>query len=103
MVTEIVFFDLPHNTRAADAQELYLRTAQDWVRNPDLIEKYCFFDAEQALGGAIYVWPDRAAAERWHGPSYCKMVEDLYGSRPRIQVLDALVHVDPLRRKIEAL
>jgi hypothetical protein len=45
MITELVFFDLPKGTTRTQALELYRKSAEPWLRNPDLIEKYYFFRA----------------------------------------------------------
>ncbi|MGO9772650.1 MAG: hypothetical protein ACLPSW_24480 [Roseiarcus sp.] len=103
MVTEIVFFALPKGTTRADALALYRRTADKWLANPDLVEKYYFFDEERSLGGGVYVWRTREAARRWHGEEYQRMVQSLYGAPPRMQILDALIHVDPIAGRIEEL
>jgi hypothetical protein len=96
MITEIVFFDLPAGISRAEALALYRQTAGGWLTNPDLIEKYYFFDEERHLGGGIYIWRSREAALRWHGEDYVQRVRALYGSLPRMQILDALLHVDPI-------
>lgn len=95
MIVELVLFDLPAGATRATAMALYEKTAARWTENPDLIEKYYYFDPETGEGGGVYVWPDRAAAERWHGPDYRKMIADTYGASPRIRLLDALMHVAP--------
>lgn len=95
MIAELVFFDMPPGTTREDALVLYKKTAEKWLANPDLIQKYYYFDPVNKVGGGVYVWKDRAAAERWHGSEYRQMVQATYGSPPRIQILDALLHVDP--------
>jgi hypothetical protein len=96
MIAEIVFFDLPTGIKRADALVLYRQSASGWLSNPDLVEKYYFFDEERHLGGGIYIWRTRQAALRWHGKDYVRRVQSLYGTPPRMQILDALVHVDPV-------
>jgi hypothetical protein len=101
MIVEIVTFDLPQDTTRAEALVLYKKSAATWANNGDLVEKYYFFDAEKCLGGGVYIWPDRAAAARWHGESYRNRVRSLYGAPPRIEILDALMRVDPLAKRVE--
>ena len=103
MITEIVFFDLPKGITRADVTKLYETTAPKWAVNEDLYEKYYFFDEEKSLGGGIYVWKSREAAARWHGSEYYRMIEDLYGSSPRIQILDAIIRVDSLAGTVHHL
>jgi hypothetical protein len=101
MIVEAVFFDLPAGTTRAAALGLYRRSAGNWAENPDLIEKYYFFDEARSLGGGVYVWPDREAARRWHGAEYEATVAEVYGAPPKIQILDALIRVDPGASRIE--
>ena len=101
MIVEIVFFNLPAGTTRAAALVLYRKSAGNWAENPDLIEKYYFFDEARSLGGGVYVWPDRESARRWHGADYEAMVADVYGAAAKIQVLDALIRVHPEDSRIE--
>ena len=96
MIAEIVYFDLPPGTDRAAALALYRQSAVKWIANPDLIEKFYFFEAVNCVGGGVYFWPSREAANRWHGEEYRGMVRSLYGSESRVQILDALMHVDPI-------
>jgi hypothetical protein len=64
MIVEIVLFDLPKGATRETAMALYEKTAARWAENPDLIQKYYYFDPDAGEGGGVYIWPDRAAAER---------------------------------------
>ena len=103
MIVEIVSFKLPPPTSREATVALYNKTAPNWLANPDLVEKYYFFDAERSLGGGVYVWRSREAAERWHGEDYRNMIRSLYGSEPHIEVREALIHVDPLKATVTQL
>lgn len=95
MIAELVFFDLPKSTTRSQALELYRKTADAWLENPDLVQKYYFFDEGAAIGGGVYIWETREDALRWHGEEYKRRVVALYGSAPRIQIMDVLLHVNP--------
>lgn len=97
MITELVFFDLAKGTTRAQALDLYRQTAGGWLKNPDLVQKYYFFDETRSIGGGVYIWPSREVAEKWHGDAYKEKVRLIYGSPPRIEILDAVIHVDPPR------
>lgn len=103
MVTELVFFDMPKGCTRARALELYRGTAGKWLANPDLVQKYYYFDEEKGVGGGVYIWRSREAAERWHGEDYRQAIRAHYGSEPKIQILDALIHLDPPAQKMEEL
>jgi len=95
MIIETVLITLPKGTDLSAAMALYEKTAAHWAANPDLIEKYYFFDPTTGEGGGVYFWPDRAAAEKWHGADYRQMIANVYGAEPRIRIFDALMHVRP--------
>lgn len=103
MIIEIVTFDLAQGTSRADALALYQQSAGRWLRNPDLIEKYYFFDEATCQGGGVHIWPSRAAATLWHGADYQLMIAALYGVQPRVQIMDALLHVVPGTGQVVAL
>jgi hypothetical protein len=94
MITELVFFDLPHGATREEALAKYRQTAPAWSQNEDLVHKFYFFDAVRRRGGGVYIWKSRAAAERWHGPAYRDRIRALYGSEPEMTLLDTLVVVD---------
>lgn len=103
MIAEIVLFDLPHGTKRTDALALYRNTTERWLSNPDLVEKYYFFDEEKFVGGGIYLWRTREAAPHWHGNDYAQMVQSLYGAPPRMQIFDVLIHIDPVAGSVTEL
>jgi hypothetical protein len=72
----------------------YRQTAPAWSSNPDLIQKYYFFDADKSGGGGVYVWKSMEAARRWHGDAYRSRIRTLYGSEVRMSYFDTLLVVD---------
>lgn len=100
MIVAIVRFDLPPGTTRDEALALYDQSAPGWLDNPDLVEKTYLFDAQRCEGGGVYVWRSRAAIERWHGPDYVRMVTARYGAAPRIETFEAVLHLDPTRRRV---
>jgi hypothetical protein len=68
-----------------------------------LIEKYYFYDEGNCRGGGVYIWTSREATQRWHGEAYRDMIRRTYGSVPRIEMLDALLHVDTAAGEVRTL
>jgi hypothetical protein len=93
MIVETVLINLPKGADRSQVIALYEKTAAHWAANPDLVEKYYYYDPATGEGGGVYIWPDRAAAEKWHGTDYRRMIADVYGSEPRIRIFDAMMHV----------
>jgi hypothetical protein len=93
MIIETTLIKLRKGVDRNDVMALYEKTAASWAVNPDLIEKYCYFDPTTGEGGGVYFLPDRDGAKKWHGADYRRMVADIYGCKPRIRIFDALMHV----------
>lgn len=103
MITELVHFKLKRELTIESLIDAYKTTAEKWAKNPDLVQKWYFYDPVTHEGGGVYIWRDREAAARWHGPEYRAIVEKLYGYPPDIRILDALIHVDVGRQSYEVL
>lgn len=94
MITEIVTFKLRDGTTREDAVANFEKTAPSWRANPDLIRKNYLFDEKSGVAGGVYLWKERAHAEKWHGEEFRKKVKELYGSEPRSQFFDTPIVVD---------
>jgi hypothetical protein len=100
MIIAVVAFELPPGSQRADAIALYQGSAPAWAGNPDLLEKHYFFDADTGRGGGVYHWRSRDAARRWLGDDYVRMIRERYRTVPRIEMFEAVLHVDTATRKI---
>ena len=105
MISEIVTFKLRPGMTRADVVATYRKTAPMWRANPDCIRKCYLFDAEQRLGGGVYLWKSLAAAKRAHGEAWRRMIDDLYGSEGQISIAyfeTPIVADNLVRQTIEA-
>jgi Putative mono-oxygenase ydhR len=100
MITEIVTFKLPDGMTQEEAAAKFEQTAPRWRANPDLIRKNYLVNAKSGVGGGVYLWKDKAHAEKWHGEEFRKRVKETYGSEPTIQFFDTPVVVDNLAGEI---
>lgn len=96
MITEIVTFKVPDGTTREEHFANSVRTARGWRENPDLIRKYYIFDAETGIAGGVYLWKEKAHAEKWHGAEFRKVIKEIYGSEPESQFFETPVIVDNL-------
>ncbi len=94
MITEIVTFKLPAGTTRENVLATFDKTSTAWHNNPDLVRKYYLFDAERGLAGGVYLWRERAHAEKWHGEEFRQRVRSLYGGEPQSQFFETPVIVD---------
>ena len=101
MITEIVTFKLPDGTTREEVFSAFEKTVPTWAENPDLIRKTYLFDAETGIAGGVYLWKEKAHAEKWHGAEYRKKVKDLYGAEPESQFFETPIVVDNRSGEIE--
>ena len=100
MITEIVTFKVPAGTTREQHSLNSEESALIWSENPDLIRKNYIFDPETGIAGGVYLWKERAHAERWHGAEWRKVIEELYGSEPESQFFETPIVVDNLASEI---
>src|SRR5262249_43826226 len=92
IVEYVLFKSPPGKTRdeiLADAKQ----TVPRWRANRELIRKH-YIQSDDGYGGAFYIWPSRAAAERGHDAAWRAGVEQRTGSKPVIRYFDLLMIVD---------
>lgn len=80
MVTEILTMKLPEGATREEMIVSFEKTAPTWRANPDLIRKTYLFDPERGIAGGVYLWKEKAHAEKWHGPEFRKRVKEMYGA-----------------------
>ena len=94
MITEIVTFKLPKGMTRDEVVANFEKTAPSWRANPDLIRKNYLVDADQGVAGGVYLWKERAAAEKWHGEAFRAKVKEIYGSEPEFRYFETPIVVD---------
>jgi hypothetical protein len=72
MITAIVRFQLPKGMTLEDAKSIYEKSTPNYQRAPGLIRKYYLFGQDQ-IGGGVYLWQSREAAEKMYSPAWKKM------------------------------
>ena len=93
MIIELVLFKNPPGLSRADELAGARSVAARWLANADLIAKH-FIRSEDGFGGAVYLWPSRAAAEAAHDEAWRQAVIARTGSLPEIRYFDLLMSVD---------
>jgi hypothetical protein len=94
MITEIVTFTVPQGTTREEHRRNSEETAVGWSECPDLIRKNYLFDAERGIAGGVYLWKEKAHAEKWHGAEWRAVIKELYGSEPESHFFETPVVVD---------
>lgn len=93
MITAIVRFKLPSTVKPEDVAELFKGSAPKYRGLSGLVRKYYLYN-ESGVGGGVYLWESRAAAERAYTAEWKKMIADRYGAEPEIIFYDTPVVVD---------
>lgn len=101
MITAIVRFKLPSTFDRNEITQLFKGSVPKYQNLPGLIRKYYLFD-EQGIGGGVYLWENRAAAERVYTEEWRKMIADRYGAEPDILFFDTPVIVDNASKEVTA-
>jgi hypothetical protein len=94
MITAIVRFPLPASVTLAQATDLFHGSAPKYRDLPGLVRKYYLFDEQSHVGGGVYLWESRAAAEAVYTPAWRKMLAERYGAEPEISYFESPVIVD---------
>ena len=102
MITEIVTFKLPAGSKREDVLANFETTAAVWSQNPDLIRKNYLFDEQNSVAGGVYLWREKAHAEKWHGEAFRKRIRELYGAEPSSQFFETPFVVDNVAGEISS-
>lgn len=93
MIVEMVSFDRPPGFTDADLLADARGTVAQWQANPDLIRKQFLTGAGGKIVG-LYVWPDRAAAERAHDAAWIERFRARTGVEPEFAYFDMFMLID---------
>lgn len=96
MITAIVQFDLPRDTRPDDVIAVFRQSVPRYRDKPGLIRKYYLLDEPSGKAGAVYLWETRAAAEASYDEAWRRSFIDRYGAAPTVTYFDTPVIVDNL-------
>ena len=104
MITVVVNFKLPDGTTREKAFANMNKAAVRFENMPGLIRKTFLFDAERGLGGGVYTWETREAAEAVYaeGGPWRQSLQDLYGVVPDLTWFETPVIVDNAAGEIKS-
>lgn len=94
MILELVTFARPEGFSDADLRADARGTVAHWQANADLLAKrFATFDEGRQVAG-IYLWPDRAAAERAHDAAWIARFQGRTGQHPGFAYFDVFMEID---------
>ena len=96
MITAIVQFKVSDDMTKEQVFENMKNVAPRFENMPGLIRKNFLFDGETGVGGGVYTWETREAAEGVYaeGGPWRDAIRNLYGVEPSITWFDTPVIVD---------
>lgn len=101
MITAVVTARMPVGMTRADYVEHAKRIAERFQSIPGLVRKQFLINAEAGLGGGVYLWESRAAAEACYQGVWRDNFRNAFGVDPDITYFETPVIVDNTTREIE--
>lgn len=102
MITTVVRFALPAGTTREAAKGLYENSASTYQKVPGLIRKYYLYTEDGPVGGGIYLWESRQAAERLYTSEWRKGIAQRLGAEPEVLYFETPVLIDNLTHEVIA-
>ena len=94
MITAIVNFQLPADTDRDTAKALFEASVPRFQGAAGLARKYYLFDPETKVGGGVYLWETKAAAEAMYSGAWRSSIVERFGNEPTIRYFETPVIVD---------
>ena len=94
MITEIVTFKLKDGMDRATVTADYEKSVPVWKGNPALLHKSYLFDEAKGIGGGVYLWTSKEAAQTAHGAGFVEKITGLFGSAPEFQYFDSPLYIN---------
>ena len=96
MITAVVTFKIPPGVTREQWMQQTRTVASRFQTIPGLIRKNFLFDEARGIGGGVYTWESRAAADKVYaeGGPWREAIRTLYGVDPEITIYETPVIVD---------
>ena len=95
MIVAIVRFPLDPPMTAEAATRAFEGSAPSYRGLPGLARKYYLRGEDGAVGGGVYLWESREAAEAVYDDDWRARLKERYGAEPQLEFFDCPVIVDP--------
>lgn len=96
MITALVQFKVAEGTPRDEVFANMKKVAPKFEGMAGLIRKNFVFDAARSIGGGVYTWDSREAAEKVYaeGSLWRETIRNLYGVEPEITLFETPIIVD---------
>jgi len=94
MITAVVLYDLPPSIGLEECRAHFTKIAPDFMGIDGFLRKQFICSSDGRLAGGVYLWRDRACAERFYSGPWRQGIIDRYGNAPRIQYFETVALAD---------
>lgn len=94
MITAIVLYDLPPTIGFEECRAHFTKIAPDFMGISGFLRKQFICSADGHIAGGVYMWKDRATAERFYSGPWRAGIIERYGNAPRIQYFETVALAD---------
>jgi hypothetical protein len=101
VIVAIVRFPLSPSMSAADVKASFEASAPSYQNLPGLMRKHYLRAEDGSVGGGVYLWESRAAAEAVYDDAWRLRLTERFGTAPTVEYYESPVTVDPDRITVE--
>jgi hypothetical protein len=94
MITAVVLYDLPPGFGLDECRAHFGKIAPDFLRIPGFVRKQFICSSDGTTAGGVYMWKNRASAERFYSGPWRQGIIERYGNPPRIQYFETVALAD---------
>ena len=95
VIVAIVRFPLDPMVPADDVRAAFEASAPSYQGVPGLLRKHYLRAEDGSVGGGVYLWESREAAEAVYDEAWRARLEQRYGAPPVVELFESPVTVDP--------
>jgi hypothetical protein len=94
MITAVVLYDLPPAIGLDQCRAHFAKIAPDFLQIVGFVRKQFICSSDGKTAGGVYMWKDRASAERFYSGPWREGIIERYGNPPRIQYFETVALAD---------
>ena len=95
MIVAIVRFPVSPAMSIDEATKSYVASAPSYQSLPGLLRKHYLLGEGGSVGGGVYLWDSREAAEAVYTDAWRERLTDRFGAAPSVEYFESPVTVGP--------
>lgn len=95
VIVAIVRFPLRPSMSADDVRASFEASAPSYQKLPGLMRKHYLRAEDGSVGGGVYLWESRAAAEAVYDDAWRQRLTERFGAEPTVEYFESPVTVEP--------